>query len=180
MLDKLDLSSAHKAVISVIQQAERNKVFREGWYGALRFVALDGWEPFCSYHRHCSHCLTRLVERKLPSGEIVKEVQYYHRYVVAMLIDGQMDVTLDLEPVLPVDLREGPLKGERHEGELTAAKRLIRRVKRTYPWVDVMVGDGLYANGPFLTLLKELKMGAVLHRQKRGRRAPQRGALHLG
>ena len=58
--------------------------------------------------------------------------------------------------------------------------RRLCRVKRRYPWVDVMVGDGLYANGPFLTLLKELKMGAVLHRQKRGRRAPQRGALHLG
>ena len=168
VLDQLDLSSAHKAVISVIKQAERNKVFREGWYGSLRFVALDGWEPFCSYRRHCSHCLTRLVERKLASGEVIKEVQYYHRYVVAMLIDGQMDVTLDLEPVLPADLREGPLKGERHEGELTAAKRLIRRVKRRYPWVDVMVGDGLYANGPFLTLLKELKMGAVLIGKKEG------------
>lgn len=52
VLDKLDLSSARKAIVSVIKQAERNKVFREGWHGALRFVALDGWEPFCSYHRH--------------------------------------------------------------------------------------------------------------------------------
>jgi hypothetical protein len=102
-----------------------------------------------------------LVERKLASGEVIKEVQYYHRYVVAMLIDSRMDVTLDLEPVLPADLRDGPLKGEQHEGELTAAKRLIRRVKRTYPWVDVMVGDGLYSNGPFLTLLKELNPTSI-------------------
>jgi hypothetical protein len=168
VLDKLELRSARKAIVSVIKQAERNKVFREGWHGSLRFVALDGWEPFCSYHRHCSHCLTRLIERKLKSGEVREEVQYYHRYVVAMLIDDQMDVTLDLEPVLPADRRDGPLKGERHEGELTAAKRLIRRVKRTFPWVDVMVGDGLYSNGPFLTLLKELKMGAVLIAKKDG------------
>jgi hypothetical protein len=52
VLDKLDMSSARKAIISVIKQAERNKAFREGWHGALRFVALDGWEPFCSYNRH--------------------------------------------------------------------------------------------------------------------------------
>ena len=168
VLDKLDLCRASKAGVSVIKQAERNKVFRDGWYGSLRFVALDGWEPFCSYHRHCPHCLTRTVERKLKSGEIREEVQYYHRYVVAMLIDGLMDITLDFEPVLPADRREGPLKGERHEGELTAAKRLIRRVKKTYPWVDVMVGDGLYSNGPFLTLLNELKMGAVLIAKKDG------------
>jgi hypothetical protein len=168
VLDKLELSRAREAIISVNRQAERNKVFREGWHGSLRFVALDGWEPFCSYHRHCPHCLTRQVERKLSSGEVEKVVQYYHRYVVAMLIDGQLDVTLDIEPVMPADLRDGPLKGERHEGELTAAKRLIRRVKRTYPWVDVMVGDGLYSNGPFLTLLRELKMGAVLIAKKDG------------
>jgi hypothetical protein len=168
VLDKLDLCHASKAVVSVLKQAERNKVFRDGWYGSLRFVALDGWEPFCSYHRHCPHCLTRTIEKKLKSGEIREEVQYYHRYVVAMLIDGLMDVTLDFEPVLPADRREGPLKGERHEGELTAAKRLIRRVKKTYPWVDVMVGDGLYSNGPFLTLLNELKMGAVLIAKKDG------------
>ena len=125
VLDKLDLSFARKAIISVIRQAERNKVFREGWHGALRFVAVDGWEPFCSYHRHCPQCLTRNVEVKRKSGEKEVVVQYYHRYAVAMLIDGQMDVTLDVEPILPADIRDGPLKGERHEGELTAAKRLI-------------------------------------------------------
>jgi hypothetical protein len=168
VLDKLELSRASGAVVSVIKQAERNKVFREGWWGSLRFVALDGWEPFCSYHRHCPHCLTRTIEKKLKSGEVREEVQYYHRYVVAMLIDDVMDIALDLEPVLPADLRDGPLKGECHEGELTAAKRLIRRVKRTYPWVDAMVGDGLYTNGPFLTLLNDLKMGAVLIAKKDG------------
>lgn len=52
VLDKLDLSGAGKAVSSVMRQAERNKVFREGWHGALRYVAVDGWEPFCSYLRH--------------------------------------------------------------------------------------------------------------------------------
>jgi hypothetical protein len=166
VLDKLELGLVRKAVLCVIRQAERNKVFREGWHGALRYVAVDGWEPFCSYHRHCPHCLLRMVEKKLSCGEKIKVTQYYHRFAVAMLIDETMDLALDFEPIRPADLRDGPDKGERHEGELTAAKRLIRRVKRTYPWLDVMVGDSLYTNGPFLTLLKELKMGAVLIAKK--------------
>ena len=166
VLDKLELSSARKAIVSVLKKAERNKAFREGWHGALRFVAIDGWEPFCSYYRHCDHCLTRKVILKRESGEKEEVTQYYHRYVVAMLIDGQMDMTLDIEPVKTADLRDGPMKGERHEGELTAAKRLIRRVKRIYPWVDVVVGDALFANGPFLTLVRELKLGAVLIAKK--------------
>jgi len=167
-LDQLELKDVRRSNVSVIKKAERNKAFREGWHGALRFVAIDGWEPFCSYHRHCSHCLTRKVVVKRASGETEEVTQYYHRYVVAMLIDGQMDMTLDIEPVMTADLRKGPLKGEQHEGELTAAKRLIRRVNRTFPWVDVVVGDALYANGPFLTLVKELKMGAVIIAKKDG------------
>ena len=168
VLDKLDLSCGSKAVINVIRRAERNKVFREGWHGALRYVALDGWEPFCSYHRHCPHCLTRMVEKKLPSGEKEKVVQYYHRFVVAMIIDETMDLAIDFEPIRPADLREDDYKDKRHEGELTAAKRLLPRVKRTHPWIDVVVGDSLYTNGPFLTLLNELKMGAVLIAKKTG------------
>jgi hypothetical protein len=178
VLDKMELSSARKANISVLRKAERNKAFREGWYGALRFVAIDGWEPFCSYSRHCSHCLTRKVEVKRESGEKEEVTQYYHRYVVAMLIDAQMDMVLDIEPVMTADLRDGSLKGECHEGELTAAKRLIRRVRRTYPWVDVVVGDALYANGPFLTLARELKLGAVLIAKKDGNE-PLKEALSL-
>ncbi|MBM4396656.1 MAG: hypothetical protein FJ087_13330 [Deltaproteobacteria bacterium] len=50
--------------ISTIAQAERNKVFREGWHGALRYVAIDGWEPFSSYNRCCDHCLIRHVARR--------------------------------------------------------------------------------------------------------------------
>ena len=42
----------------------------------------------------------------------------------------------------------------RTRGELTAAKRLIKRVKQTFGWLDVVVADALYANGPFLTTVK--------------------------
>lgn len=163
-----ELSSVSAVNRKIIAKAERNKVFREGWHGALRYVAVDGWEPICSYERHCPDCLTRLVKKKLPSGEVEEVVQYYHRYAVAMLIDERFDMALDFEPVLPADRRSGPHKDERHEGELTAAKRLVSRVKRNHPWVDVIVGDSLYANGPFLTLLGRLKLGAVVIIKKEG------------
>jgi hypothetical protein len=175
VLDGLDLKIAGEANLSVISKAERNKVFRVGWHGALRYVAVDGWEPFCSYHRHCDSCLTRKVEKKLSSGKKEKVVQYYHRFVVAMIIDETMDMAIDIRPA---DLREDDLKDKRHEGELTAAKRLLPRIKRTYPWIDVMVGDSLYTNGPFLTLLKEIKMGAVLI-AKKSRDEPLKDALAI-
>jgi hypothetical protein len=142
-LDGFNLDDIGKINRNVLKQAERNKVFREGWFGSLRFVALDGWEPFSSYHRHCAGCLTRTITKKGPDGKTTEETQYYHRFVVAMLIDETMDLVVDIEPVLPADKRLDATKSNSHEGELTAAKRLIRRVKTTYPWIDVMVGDAL-------------------------------------
>ncbi len=158
-----DLATVREINVRLLAQAERNKVFREGWHFALRYVAVDGWEPIQSWNRHCEGCLIRRVKVKTRKGEIKEVEQYYHRYAVAMLIDARFDLALDIEPVLTHDLRpEGAARDNEDEGELTAAKRLLRRVKETFGWLDVAVADGLYANGPFLSLVKELGMGAVV------------------
>jgi hypothetical protein len=168
----MDLEKVRGISVSILRQAERNKVFRDGWYGGLRFVAVDGTELICSRSRHCSECLVRTVRVKGPGGEISEVAEYYHRYSVAMLIDKRFDMVLDFEPILPQDLRPLVVKGKRlvkpdtNEGELTASKRLIKRVKQTFGWVEVVVGDALYANGPFLTTVKNLGMGAVIIAKK--------------
>ena len=178
-LRSMEPAAVRAVVTQLVAKAERNKVFREGWYGALRYGALDGWEPIQSYHRHCASCLVRRVTVKARDGSCVQVDQYYHAYVVAMLLDARFDLVLDCEPLLPSDLRErapGPPAG--HEGELTAGKRLLRRVTQPDGWLDVVVADALYANGPFLTLVAELRMGAVLIAKKTGDE-PLREALAL-
>jgi hypothetical protein len=155
VLDKLDLPSLRKGIEDVIWRAERNKVFRLGSYGTLRCVAIDGWEPFCSYDRHCPHCLTREVSVKnATTGKVEARTQYYHRYVVAMLIGPVLDVVLDIEPVLNADARRDLGEDAHHEGELTAAHRLIDRLHETFgTFIDALVLDALYANGPLMTKL---------------------------
>jgi hypothetical protein len=172
----------------MLHKAERNKVFREGWHGALRYVAIDGWEPFCSRYRHCLECLARWVKVKGKDGTLLEVTEYYHRYAVAFLIDERFDLAVDFEPLLPKDLRplsakgKGPtarlVKTALDEGEQTAATRLVRRVKQTFGWIDVVVADALYANGPFLTTLDSLGLGAVIIAHKETDE-PLREALHL-
>jgi hypothetical protein len=188
-LCRMDLASVREVLVAMLAKAERNKVFREGWHGALRYVAIDGWEPFSSRHRHCRECLVRRVSVKGKDGKTIKVVpEYYHRYAVALLIDERFDLVIDIEPVLPKDLRPLVVKGKGptprlvkaclDEGELTAATRLIKRVKQTFGWIDVVVGDALYANGPFLTTLHSLGLGAVIVARKETDE-PLREALHL-
>jgi len=164
VLDKLHLDGLHEAVQEVIHKAERNKAFRDGGYGALRCVALDGWEPFCSYHRHCPNCLVRKVKVKRHTGELEEVEQYYHRYVVAMLLGPVLDVVLGIEAVLNEEARrDRNSEHVGHEGELTAARRLIDSLHDTYGrFLDAFVLDALYANGPVMTQLTDYGYGGFL------------------
>jgi len=180
VLDKLHLDGVQQAIQQVIAKAERNKAFREGSYGALRCVALDGWEPFASYDRHCPHCLVRHIRVKRTSGEIEEAEQYFHRYVVAMLLGPVVDVILAIEPVRSQEARSDTA-GEHagHEGELTAARRLLDRLHQTWGgFIDAIVGDALYANGPFFTQLRHCGYGGFVVLKKENQE-PFREALEL-
>lgn len=163
VLDKLELQGIHKANEEVIGKAERNKAFRDG-YGALRCVAIDGWEPFSSYDRHCSNCLVRKVKVKRRGGELEEVEQYYHHYVVALLLGPVLDVVLGIEPVLNEEARRD-IDPEHvgHEGELTAGRRLIDSLHKTYGrFIDAIVCDALYANGPVMTQITNYGYGGFL------------------
>jgi hypothetical protein len=177
-LRAMSFESVRETYAGMVSRAERNKVFREGWHGALRYFAIDGWEPISSFNRHCSSCLTRMVTKEV-RGKKVELPQYYHAYVVALFLDDRFNVLLDFEPLLPKDVEGCEAKPEsKHEGELPAALRLIRRVKATFGWLDVVVADALYANGPLLTVAKDLKLGAVLIAKKEGEQ-PLKGAYRI-
>lgn len=52
---------------------------------------------------------------------------------------------------------------EKDEGELTGAKRLIRRLKKRHGhFADVIVADALYLNAPFINTLKECGLETVI------------------
>jgi len=164
VLDQLDTGGLRDAIEDVVWIAERNKAFREGSYGTLRDVALDGWEPFASFDRHCAHCLERKVKVKnATTGEVQERVQYYHRYAVAMLVGPVLDVVLDIEPVRNDEARRDAGEDGHHEGELTAALRLIDRLHATYgTFIDAFVLDALYACGPVLTKLDQYNYGGFI------------------
>jgi hypothetical protein len=179
VLDKFELDSIRDAIDDVIHKAERNKAFRDG-YGPLRCVAVDGWEPFSSYQRHCPHCLVRKVEVKQDDGKVQKVEQYYHRYVVALLLGPDLDVVLGIEPVLNEEaLRDIDPAHEGHEGELTAGRRLIQWLHQTYGgFIDAIVADALYAVGPVMTEVTEFGYGAFLVLKKENQE-PFKEALKL-
>jgi hypothetical protein len=179
VLDKLELEGLRGTMEDVIHKAERNKAFRDG-YGGLRCVAMDGWEPCASYDRHCPNCLVRKVKVKRAHGESEEVEQYYHRYVVALLLGPVLDVVLGIEPVLNEEARRDiDPEHAGHEGELTAGRRLIDSLHATYGgFIDAFVCDALYANGPVMTQLENYGYGGFLVLKKE-KNEPLKEALSL-
>jgi hypothetical protein len=106
----------------------------------------------------------RKVKVKRRTGDLEEVDQYYHSYVVAMLLGPVIDVVLGIEPVLNEEARRD-INSEHvgHEGELTAARRLLDSLHDTYGgFIDAFVLDALYANGPVMTQLDHYGYGGFL------------------
>ena len=128
----MDSEAIRQILCDIAHRFKRNKALtsHEGWYVA----AIDGHEFFSSRKRCCPQCQTRTL---IVDGQPVTE--YYHQGVVCHLIGQRLALVLDVELLQP------------GEGEETAAKRLLGRVFAHYPrFFDVVVGDALYFDAPFI------------------------------
>ncbi len=135
---EMQSESVRKILSGINHKLKRNKALRTNW--TMRFVSIDGHELFSSRSRCCSKCLRRTITVK---GKGVTE--YYHRVVVCHLIGFDLALPLDLELILP------------GEGEVIAAKRLLKRVLRRYPrFFSGIVVDGLYLEAPFINFQTSL------------------------
>jgi Transposase DDE domain len=101
---------------------------------------------FPSRERCCPECSTRTI--KINEEEVT---EYYHRGVICHLVGHALALPLDLELLRP------------GEGEETAAKRLLERVFVNYPrFFDIVVGDALYLDAPFINFCLEHHKHAIV------------------
>jgi hypothetical protein len=132
-----DSDGLRRMLAQVHHRLKRNKALADG--DDLKVAAVDGHEFFHSRKRCCPQCQQRTLTIE---GEEV--VEYYHQGVVCHLIEHRLAVPLDVELLRP------------GEGEETAAKRLLERVFANYPrFFDVVGGDALYFDAPFINFCRE-------------------------
>jgi len=134
---KTDPDGLRNIMFHLYTRLKRNKALTPPPHG-LMVAILDAHESHATYRRCCSGCLQRVVSTR--HGE---RTQYYHRAVSIMLVGAELSMLLDTEPMRP------------GEDEVAAATRLFDRVVDRYPRAfDVVMGDGLYAQGPFFNHIK--------------------------
>jgi DDE family transposase len=141
---RMDSAPLRQLLVEIHHRLKRNKALADG--DDLKIAAVDGHEFFKSRKRCCPQCQQRTLT---VGGEEVTE--YYHQGVVCHLIGHALAVPLDVELLQP------------GEGEETAAKRLLERVLANYPrFFDVVSGDALYFDAPFIQFCRDHHKHAIV------------------
>jgi hypothetical protein len=123
----------------IARRLKRNGVLRSDWSRGLVVAAVDGIEICKSFVRCCDACMEREIDHKV-HGEMQTDIQYYHRIVVVALVSTAFPIPL------------GVRFQKNGEGEVACAlallKELVDRLGRRF--LDVLVGDALYLQSPFV------------------------------
>ena len=138
-----DLRAKMLASLIRSKQFYRNRLLGKYWR-----VVLDGTQLFCFKEKHCENCLKTTYTTK-DSG---KETYYYHRVLEAKIILGDnLVISLDTEFI-----ENEKEDAEKQDCEINAAKRLLGRLKKSYPRLSVCIqGDCLYAVEPVMKICRE-------------------------
>ena len=130
---------------AIARRLKRNGVLRSAWSRGLVVGAIDGIEICSSFARCCDACIEREVQHKV-NGEMQTDIQYYHRIVAITLVSTPFPIPL------------GVRFQKNGEGEVACAlallQDLVARLGRRY--LDVLVGDALYLQAPFVKEMERL------------------------
>lgn len=135
-LNHLNIEDLRNEFYKINEKIRKNKGFGEGIDGYI-VCAIDGTGIFTKKHKNCKCCLP--IRDK--EGNIIR---YEHKLLVAMTsgYDGR-NIILDFEMWEGENLENK----SKSEGELTVAPTIIDRLPS---WVDVVSGDAIYCNAPYL------------------------------
>jgi hypothetical protein len=149
LLSAIEVSEIEEAYIELIRRFIRNKKFRRYLIANCYPIAVDGTQKFVRDEIRSEECL----ERKVKTGG---QKQYYV-YVLEACLAFHNGMTIPLMSEF-LSYPEGDTDNNKQDCELKAFHRLMKRLKKEFPRLPVMLLlDGLYANGPVMELCTENK-----------------------
>lgn len=131
----------------IARRLKRNGVLRSDWSRGLVVAAVDGIEICSSFVRCCDACMEREIQHKV-NGETRTDIQYYHRIVAVVVVSTPFPIPLGLR------------FQKNGEGEVACALALLRDLDHQLGrrFLDVVVGDALYMQTPFVQEVERLSL----------------------
>jgi hypothetical protein len=149
LLAGIDVDQIEEAHVELIRQLIRKKKFFRFLIRNCYPIAFDGTQK---------HRRSKLLSEQWLQRRVGKEGEKKTQYTVYVL---EANLAFKNGMVLPLlseflDYTEGDTSSNKQDCELKAFYRLAERLKRLFPRLPIMVlGDGLFANGPVMELCRK-------------------------
>ncbi len=142
----------------IVHKLKENKNLRQNKIDHFAVVAIDGVELFTSNKESKKN--KNSLTRKHSNGE----TEYFSRSVVCMTVGDSPHIVLGQTML---SARDG---AEKDEGENTGAKRLVEELyKEFHHFADIIVGDALYLNAPFINTALSKHIDVVIRAKDENR-----------
>ncbi|QGP92718.1 DDE_Tnp_1-associated [Neomoorella glycerini] len=153
LLEKIDPDQLEEVMVQTIKRLLRNRQLQALLVEKHYIVAIDGTQKIARRWPWAKEALHR------QRGEEVS----YAAYALEAVLVGPQGVTI---PLL-TEFCENPAGEQalfaKQDCELKGCKRLLVRLRKAFPKLRLMVvADGLYANGPMMTLCRQLHMDFMI------------------
>lgn len=153
-LMSINLDDLRKLAADIIQKARYNKSLNNNLIDGLKVVAIDGTHVFTM--RSDSLGKDAHKYEHTDENEKITSIDYREKAIAASYVGEGFSPLLKINRI------------PKGEGEMTAAKKLVNELNKDhYQYCDVIVGDSLYINAPFINeVLRNNKDVIVRVKQK--------------
>jgi len=148
---KLEVDQLNKIRTKMVNQLIRNKVLSQfRLFNQYYMIAIDGTGHLVFRERHCSKCLT-----KKKNGKVI---YYYHPVLEAKLVTEN-----GLSLSIATEFMENTDSSKKQDCELNACKRLVKKLKKTFPQLKIcLLLDSLYAGKPIFDMCEQYKWKYII------------------
>lgn len=145
LFKRLDINELRKFLTSIIKHMINSRFFEKYRYDNKYYqLVIDGTQLYSFDKKHVEKCLTRT--------HADGSTTYHTAALCAYLIIGD-------GLLLPIDfemIENEKINTEKQDCEINAAKRLLKRIKKAYPRLEILLsGDALYACEPIMSICKK-------------------------
>jgi len=148
------LDDLREVAADIIQKARYNKSLNNNLIDGLKVVAIDGTHVFTMR----SDRLGRYAHKyeHTDDNDQVTSIDYREKAIAASYVGEGFSLILKINRI------------SKGEGETTAAKKLVNELNEDhYQYCDVIVGDSLYINAPFINEVLRNNKDAVVRVKQR-------------
>ena len=151
-LDEVESHAPQAIMNNILSLLKQRNVFEKYKYiDDYCLVSLDATGNFSSHDVSCDSCCVK--------NHKDGTTTYYHQTLAAVMVHPNQKTVFPLA-IEPITKQDGNTK---NDCEHNAAKRLLVSLRAAHPDMKIIiVMDGLYADGPIVTLLQELDMRFII------------------